>query len=209
MNRSKYNACYDFRKYFLKLTNFRRLEMSAPSPLVANAEIAKNYVRNSNLPDDYKQIYVELLNMSTAATNGFSSEQKIQKMTESIQMLAVTQGMYISSIDAKIEDAIAKANTKQCVDCQAMKHAKQVEQEKHDRELIEEYLRKIGQKPAHAAAKPNCSTQAQAQAGQKLEWMDVLKSILMKPYAYIVLCVMFVSPYSVDVVKTLCTFFSK
>lgn len=58
--------------------------MSVPSPLVANAEIAKSYVSNSNLPNDYKQLYIELLNMSTAATNGFSPEQKIQKMTESI-----------------------------------------------------------------------------------------------------------------------------
>lgn len=51
--------------------------MSAPSPLVANAEIAKNYIKSSNLPNDYKQIYVELLNTSTAATNGFTVEQKV------------------------------------------------------------------------------------------------------------------------------------
>lgn len=65
-------------------------------------------------------------------------------------MLAVTQGMYIASIDARIETAIEKSNAKQCHDCQAMKHAKEAEAEKHDRELIEEYLRKTGQKPVAA-----------------------------------------------------------
>lgn len=59
-------------------------------------------------------------------------------------MLAVTQGMYIASIDARIENAIEKSNAKQCHECQAMKHAKEAEAEKHDRELIEEYLRKTG-----------------------------------------------------------------
>lgn len=67
-------------------------------------------------------------------------------------MLAVTQGLYIASIDAKIEDAINKSNAKQCHNCMAMKHAKEAEAEKHDRELIEEYLRKTGQKPTVAAS---------------------------------------------------------
>lgn len=98
---------------------------------------------NSNdMDDDYKNTLLTLLETSTLATNGISQEQKIQKMTECIQDLAVSQvGMIrhlkevivhsisesTKDIDRRITDAIMAADKKQCEGCRAMRHAEEVE----------------------------------------------------------------------------------
>lgn len=46
--------------------------------MVDDAELAKNYVlNNSSLSDDYKRLYLKLIKISTTATNGISTEEKI------------------------------------------------------------------------------------------------------------------------------------
>ena len=101
--------------------------MATTKDILDDAELAKSYITSSNMSDDYKRTYLKLINITTMATNGISPEEKIQKMTEAIQLLAVTQGMFISNIDNKIEEAVAIANKVQCNECKAMKHAIQVE----------------------------------------------------------------------------------
>lgn len=118
--------------------------MSTTKAILDDAELAKSYITNSTLSDEYKRAYLRLINVSTLATNGITPEEKIQKMTECIQLLAVTQGMYLANIDHKIEKAIEKANTRQCENCKAMKHANDVEQEQHDKELLQSYIDKLG-----------------------------------------------------------------
>ena len=49
-----------------------------------DVELTKNYVTNSTMSDEYKKLYLRLINISTIAINGISSEEKIQKMTECI-----------------------------------------------------------------------------------------------------------------------------
>lgn len=174
--------------------------MSTTKAILDDAELAKSYITGSTMSDQYKRAYLRLINISTMATNGITQEEKIQKMTECIQLLAITQGMYLASIDSKIELAIDKANANQCHDCKAMKHAKDIEREKHDQVLIDSYLKKLG---------INKNQTIKNQKPTEQTWTDVCKTILIKPYIYAVFCLMIISPYGVDIVKTLCEFFGK
>ena len=176
--------------------------------MLDDAELAKNYVTNSNLSEDYKRIYLRLINISTMATNGITPDEKIQKMTECIQLLAVTQGLYLANIDNKIEQAISKANTKQCQNCKAMKHAETVEEELKQKKLLEDYMKKLGIKtPKADGATDDGHDETEEKA--PIFWSDTIKQILVKPYIWIVLGLMMISPYSIEIVKVLCQYFAK
>ena len=170
--------------------------MSTTKEALDDAELAKSYITNSGLSDDYKRTYLRLINISTLATNGISVDEKIQKMTECIQLLAVTQGMYLANIDQKIDVAIDRANRKQCKECKAMAHAVDVEQEKHDRQVLEQYKEQLG-------------LNSKAAALAEKTWSDVFKEVLSKPYIYVIGCVLAISPYGVDILKTFFEFFAK
>lgn len=58
--------------------------MSTSKIILDDAELAKSYITNSTLSDEYKRLYIRLINLSTLATNGISPDEKIQKMTECI-----------------------------------------------------------------------------------------------------------------------------
>ena len=164
--------------------------------IINSAELAKTYITNSELSDDYKKTYLRLINISTLATNGITVEEKIQKMTECIQLLAVTQGMYLANIDQKIDTAIDRANRKQCRECKAMAHAVDVEQEKHDRQVLEQYKEQLGLNSKVAAL-------------DEKTWSDVFKEVLSKPYIYVIGCVLAISPYGVEILKTIFELFAK
>ena len=165
--------------------------MSTTKEALDDAELAKSYITNSGLSDDYKRTYLRLINISTLATNGISVDEKIQKMTECIQLLAVTQGMYLANIDQKIDTAIYRANRKQCQECKAMAHAIDVEQEKHDRQILEQYKEQLGLNNKAAAALTEKT------------WSDVFKEVLSKPYIYAIGCLLAISPYGVEIIKTI------
>ena len=171
--------------------------MSMSKQITDDAELAKSYITNSNLSDEYKRAYLKLINISTLATNGITPEEKIQKMTECIQLLAVTQGMYLASIDRKIETAIEKANIRQCSNCKAMHHANYVEQQEHEKEIIGKYLESIGY------------DESQNQQQAELSWTNVFKQALIKPYIYVVACLLIISPYGVEITKLILQFFGK
>ena len=170
--------------------------MATTKEALDDAELVKSYITNSELSDDYKRTYLRLINISTLATNGISVDEKIQKMTECIQLLAVTQGMYLANIDQKIDTAIDRANRKQCQECKAMAHAVDVEHEKHDRQILEQYKEQLGLN--NKAATPVEKT-----------WSDVFKEVLSKPYIYIIGCLLAISPYGAEIIKTILEFFEK
>ena len=170
--------------------------MATTKEALDDAELAKSYITNSGLSDDYKRTYLRLINISTLATNGISVDEKIQKMTECIQLLAVTQGMYLANIDRKIDTAIDRANRKQCQECKAMAHAVDVEQEKHDRQILEQYKEQLG-------------LNNKAATSVEKTWSDVFKEVLSKPYIYVIGCLLAISPYGVEIIKTILEFFEK
>lgn len=170
--------------------------MPTTKTMLDDAELAKNYIINSDLSDEYKRTYLRLLNISTMATNGITPEQKIQKMTECIQLLAITQAMYIINIDEKIETTIEKSSKHtNCSNCKAMQFVNAAEQEQHDKELIANYVQKS-----------HINEHNTTFDTEDLTWTTLIKTILLKPYIYVVLCLLTISPYSVEIVKTLCQF---
>lgn len=52
--------------------------------ITEEAELVKSHLMNSSLDDHIKKPLLRLLNTSTIATNGISTEEKIQKITETI-----------------------------------------------------------------------------------------------------------------------------
>jgi len=80
--------------------------MATTKEMLDEAELAKSYITNSDMSDDSKRTYLRLINITTEATNGISPEQKIQKMTEAILLLAASQAKYIVSMDEKIDKAV-------------------------------------------------------------------------------------------------------
>lgn len=103
--------------------------------VLEEAEFAKNHLMNSTLDDRCKKSLLRLLNTATMATNGISTEEKIQKITEAIQGLVLSQITFLDAVDKKIQIA----NKEQCMSCKAMMHATEVEQEKAKQKLIEEW----------------------------------------------------------------------
>ena len=84
--------------------------MAITKEMFDEAELAKGYITNSDLAEDQKLTYLRLINITAEATNGISPEQKIQKMTEAILLLAAAQAKYIIGLDDKINMAAARAN---------------------------------------------------------------------------------------------------
>ena len=156
--------------------------------IVDDAELAKSYITSSSMSDDYKKAYIKLLDITTMATNGLSPEDKIQKMTEAIQLLAITQGMYMVNIEKTIDDAVQKANQKQCESCKAMKHAMEVEEEEKNRKLIEDW------KAANGIVDKK---DEEAVDG----WIVFLKKLLLKPYVYVVASILAISPYGLEIIR--------
>lgn len=103
--------------------------------IVEEAEFAKSRLMSSSLDDRVKKPLLRLLNTATMATNGISTEEKIQKITETIQGLVMSQITFMDTIDQKIE----AANKKHCETCKAMKYTQQMEQEKEQAEIIQKW----------------------------------------------------------------------
>ena len=107
--------------------------MALSKEILEEAELAKNHLMNSSLDDRCKKSLLRLLNTTTLATNGLSVEEKIQKITESIHGLILSQITFLDTVDKKIDTA----NKAQCVNCKAMHHANEVEEEKERQKIID------------------------------------------------------------------------
>ena len=100
--------------------------------VLEETEFAKSHLMNSSLDDRCKKSLLRLLNTATLATNGISTEEKIQKITEAIQGLVLSQITFLDAVDKKIQIA----NKEQCKNCKAMSHANDVEREEAKKKLI-------------------------------------------------------------------------
>lgn len=178
--------------------------MATSQEIIEESELAKSYVTSSDLDESYKKQLIRLINTTTIATNGISQEEKIQKMTEAIHLLAISQITFISKVDDKIRSSIEKANIRQCNSCLAMKHAVEVEEEKKQAEIIEAWKKQNGIKD-----KPAADTATVATPATPLTLADTVKMILVKPYAWIFGSILVFSPYGAEIVKMFLDFFSK
>lgn len=160
--------------------------------ILEEAEFAKNHLLNSTLDDRCKKSLLRLLNTSTMATNGISTEEKIQKITEAIQGLVLSQITFLDTVDKKIE----KANKEQCKTCKAMHHANEIEDQKEQEEIIRKWKEANGIKDNE-------------DSNDEKSWSQILKEIILKPYAWIIIGILVIAPNGVDIVKILIDSFTK
>ena len=107
--------------------------MAISKEIEEDTEFAKNHVMQSQLDEKCKKSLLRLLNTSKIATNGISIEEKVQKITEAMLGMVISQIAFLDSVDKKIEIA----NKEQCKDCKAMRLADDVEEQKKKEEIIE------------------------------------------------------------------------
>ena len=181
--------------------------MALTQEIQDESELAKSYVANSDLDDDYKKTLLRLIHISTLTTNGISPEEKIQKMTEAIHLLAISQVTFITKIDEKIEKSIQNANIKQCSGCKAMKHAKDVEEEEKWKEKLSEYKQKMGITDDNDSKNTQKTDETSIQTD--ISMLDTIKQICLKPYVWIFGSVLVFSPYGMEILKTLIQCFGK
>ena len=79
-----------------------------------------------------------------------------------------------------------------------MAYVNKVEKDEHDKAVIEQWKKDAGIK----------STSDKLTETPK-SWTDLVKLILMKPYIYVVACIMFVSPYGADILRMIFDFCAK
>lgn len=163
--------------------------------VLEEAEFAKSHLMNSTLDDRCKKSLLRLLNTATLATNGISTEEKIQKITEAIQGLVLSQITFLDAVDRKIQIA----NKEQCKNCKAMAHANDVEREEAKKKLIEDW------KTANGISDEDISKGKAKDSGP---WLETLKKLIVQPSVWIFLTVLTVSPYGVDIVKAILNFFA-
>lgn len=163
--------------------------------ILEETEIAKNHLMNSSLDDRCKKSLLRLLNTAAIATNGISTDEKIQKITEAIQGLVLSQITFLDTVDKKIE----KANKEQCKECKAMAYANEIEAEEAKQKLIEDW------KAANGITDEDLSSKSK----EEDSWIGILKKIIVQPGMWIFLTILTISPYGVDIVKAVLEFFSK
>lgn len=174
--------------------------MAISQEMINQAELAKAKIVNSGyLDDDSKKNLLNIVAITTQATNGISPEEKIQKMTESVLMLTISQVQMAATMPKQIQDNITKTmieyGDKKCSTCRAMLHVDKCDKEESLKGKIED-LKEIG-------------GMKKKEIDADTPWAVVLKQTLLKPYPWILASLMVFSPYGVDILKTLAQIFGK
>lgn len=165
--------------------------------IVEDAEFAKHHLMQSTLDEKCKKQLLKLLDVATEATNGISLEEKVQKITESIQGMIISQITFLDSLDKKI----VSTHEKRCNECKAMKLANDVEEQKHKEEIINAWKEANGIKDA--------PQQSQEVDTTKLSVADTIKMVVLKPYCWIFGTIVAFSPYGVDMLNAILKFLSR
>lgn len=168
--------------------------MALSKEIEEDTEFAKNHLMQSSLNEKCKKSLLRLLNTSTLATNGISIEEKVQKITEAILGMVISQITFLDSVDKKIETS----NKEQCKKCKAMKLANNVEEQKKKDEIIEAWKQANGIKDNSSSSNVDMS---------KMSIIDTAKTVLTKPWAWIFGSILVFSPYGVDIINAFLNFF--
>ena len=82
-----------------------------------------------------------------------------------------------------------------------MKYANEIEKSDHEKKLLDDYLESLGIKKGE--------NQAEVKKTNEMTWQDIIKQILLKPYIYVVLCLISISPHGVEILKIIMQFIDK
>ena len=188
--------------------------MSLNKDIVEEAEFAKNHLMQSTLDEKCKKSLLRLLNVSTMATNGISMQDKVQKITEIIQGLVISQITFLDSVDRRIEIA----NKEHCRTCKAMKHAIDVEEEEKAEKIIAAWKLANANAINGGNSTPDgsdCSDNNKSTDGSsistqdisKMSVLDIIKMGFVKPYGWILCTIAVFSPHCVDIMQMILNFF--
>ena len=186
--------------------------MAVDHELEIETDFAKSYIVNcQDIDEDYRKELVNLIEITKLATNGITPEEKIQKITESIAKLALSQVGLIKTIKTmivntfkeenkdinnRIISAITTANIKQCENCKAMDHAIQIEKDQEKQDILEQYINKNKDKQYKEQNRNNPKT--------KFEYIfSILEQILTKPYVWVFGCILAISPHGVEIINAI------
>lgn len=172
----------------------------AISPDILNeSELAKAKILNSNsLDEDYKKSLLNLINVTTLATNGITTDEKIQKMTEAIHMLAISQVSFITQVEESVVKSIENVSIQHCSNCKAMKHAEVIEEKEAQEKLLEDW-RKANKLP-HPAVKDKKNI--------KDEIINLLFTAIQQPFMWIAVAILGLSPHSANILTALKNLFN-
>lgn len=123
--------------------------MAISQEMINQAELAKAKIVNSGyLDDDSKKNLLNIVAITTQATNGISPEEKIQKMTESVLMLTISQVQMATQLPKQIQENIITAMTaygnQKCQTCKAMLHVDKCEKEEAIKHRVDDLKEKGG-----------------------------------------------------------------
>ena len=158
-------------------------------------DLTKSYLLQSELSEDDKRLGLNLLSLALEATNGGTIEDKIQKMTEITFQLISWQMRHLMTINRMLDKKLEAENLKKCEDCLAMKHAKEIQKEEEQQEILDEYLKSIGVD----------KEKIEVDSGNNK--VDLFKSIFTKPYVYIFMSIAVFSPFAAEIIKTILSIF--
>jgi len=174
------------------ITNDGAQQMAVSDNISEDTEFAKTKIMQMQVDEKCKKTLISLLSNAAAATNGISLEQKVQKITESIVGLVISQIAFLDSVEKKIKIS----NDEKCAGCKAMKLANDIEEEKKKEQIINAWKESNGIKDSDIDA-------------SKMSVGQILKVAVVKPYIWFAVAALGFSPYCGDIIKALGSFFGK
>lgn len=175
----------------------------------------------NDLDKDYKNQLSEMIALTSMATNGISQDEKIQKMTEAMHSLTISQIDFMTTINTKLKNSLEESSKKlenlitttqqtlqaaienatlaHCKTCKAMEHAEEIEREKEYTKLIQE----MGLSPKDSTT-PTDKT-ADNSTSELSSWSECLRKtlskVLVQPWIWIFFAVVSISPYGVNIIN--------
>lgn len=162
--------------------------MSMDTDLLSDLELAKTYIVNSKESDQYKRSMLRILNASALATNGLSPEEKIQKMSETLFSLVISQVMFSTKIDDRIDQRI-KAYNKETYDREHCGKC-DVDSRNKNYDCVDDDSSKYNQ-PNHITV------------------ITIIRELIGNPFTWLFLSVAIFSPFLSEIIKQILSFFSK
>lgn len=170
----------------------------------------------NDLDEDYKNQLYDMISLTTTATNGISQEEKIQKMTEAMHQLTISQIDFITSINKHINKSLiesskkieAMINTTQqtiqttiqnatishCQSCKALRHAEDVEKK-------EAYQSIVNMTTNSSTTSDNITPKKAVTWSEFIQ--DTFSKVFLQPWVWIFLAIISISPYSVNIIQAI------
>lgn len=184
--------------------------MSIKTNILTDAELAKSTVVSSSLDEDVKKSLVNFITYSALSTNGISTEQKIQSLTECMAAFASAIGMYMSKADERLNKLEADFHEEHPTEkLDKLKHIEQELSEVETYRNINGIIPNIRIDGECIADIVHQNKEQQSDISKNNNVLSRIFDILEKPAVWIFGCVTVSSPFAFDIIKEILEYFSK